>query len=121
MADKDNQDKKDEELSEMEKVLSIPRAVGRLLIGAILFLLWFFLGVPPAMIYTSGIQTFIGTISFFNRNPIIFLLIALFNIFVGLVSYIFSEILWWSAFHILWSLRWFYGYNKYRGLKNVSE
>lgn len=118
MADKNIQDKKDKELSKMEKTVSKPRAVKRLIFGFFAFCIWFFLGVPPELIYTSGIQTFIGTVSFFNRNPIVFLLIALINIVMGVISYIFVGVLWWSLFHILWSIRWFYGYMKYRKLKN---
>lgn len=112
---------RNKELSKINKQISKPRAVGRLIIGFFAFLLWFFLGVPPTLIFSSGIQTFIGTVSFFIRNPVIFLLIALINIFMGIISYILVGILWYSTFHILWSIRWFYGYNKYMGLKKSSE
>lgn len=115
MADKD---KTQEELSsQMNKQISRPRAVFRLIFGFFAFLLWFILGVPPTLIYSSGIQTFIGTFSFLVRNPVIFLLIGLINVFMGIISYIFLGILWYSAFHLLWSIRWFYGYKKYHGLK----
>lgn len=117
MLDKD----RNKELSKINKQISKPRAVGRLIIGFFAFLLWFFLGVPPTLIFSSGIQTFIGTVSFLIRNPVIFLLIALINIFMGIISYILVGILWYSTFHILWSIRWFYGYNKYMGLKKSSE
>ncbi|MGB9979930.1 hypothetical protein [Methanobacterium sp.] len=39
------------------------------------------------------------------------------NIFLGIIVY-FIGIIWWSAFHIIWSIRWFYGYAKYRKVKN---
>lgn len=120
MKDKKNLDNK-ELTSKMNKQISRPRAVGRIILGFFAFLLWFFLGVPPTLIYSSGIQTFIGTFSFFIRNPIIFLLIALINIFMGIISYIYIGILWWTAFHILWSIRWFWGYAKYRNVKMDVE
>jgi hypothetical protein len=113
---------KEELSSKMNKQISRSRAVIRLIIGFFGFLLWFFLGVPPTLIYSSGIQTFIGTFSFFIRNPITFLLIALLNVFMGVISYFYIGILWWSAFHILWSIRWFYGYIKYHSIKTeVNE
>lgn len=121
MTDKNNAHKKDKELpSWMDKFFLKSRAVGRIIIGVIAFLIWFILGVPPSLIYTSGIQTFIGTYSFFIKNPIIFLLIALLNIIVGVAIIFYPGILWLSAFHFIWSIRWFYGYNKYRGLKKSS-
>ncbi|MGB9937791.1 MAG: hypothetical protein ACPK7O_08740 [Methanobacterium sp.] len=120
-----NKPKKDSDekklLKKMNKQISKPRAIGRLIIGFFAFLLWFILGVPPQLIYSSGIQTFIGAFTFFQRNPIIFLLIAILNIIMGLISYYFLEILWYSSFHLLWSIRWFYGYNKYRDLDYHSK
>lgn len=113
---------KERELSsQMNKQLSPTRAVLRLIAGFFALLLWLFLGVPPTLIYSSGIQSFIGTFSFFIRNPIIFLLIALLNIILGTLEFILLGILWWSAFHWIWSIRWFYGYGKYRNLKNPDE
>ena len=113
-----NDDVDNKELSsKMNKEISRSRAVIRLIIGSFGFLLWFILGIPPTLIYSSGIQTFIGTFSFFIRNPLIFLLIALINIFMGVISYFYVGILWWSVFHILWSIRWFWGYIKYHSVK----
>ncbi len=110
-------DKDRKALSRMEKTTSRSRAVFRIIFGVFAFLLWFFLGVPPTLIYSSGIQTFIGTVSFFIRNPVIFLLIGLINIFMGIVNLLYLHILWFSAFHFVWSIRWFYGYGKYARLK----
>ena len=107
--------------SKMNKQLSPTRAVLRLMAGFFALLIWLFLGVPPTLIYSSGIQSFIGTFSFFIRNPIIFLLIAFLNIILGTLEFIFLGVLWWSAFHWIWSIRWFYGYGKYRNLKNPDE
>lgn len=111
-------DKNKEELSKMDKKMSKSWAVARLIFGFFAFILWFILGVPPTLIYSSGIQTFIGTFTFFSRHPIVFLLIAILNILVGVVSYFAIKIEWFTAFHLLWSIRWVYGYNKYRRLKN---
>jgi uncharacterized membrane-anchored protein YitT (DUF2179 family) len=118
MADNDKDEKF---ISRMDKVTSKSRAAGRIVFGIFAFLLWFVLGVPPSLIYTSGIQTFIGTFSFFVRNPIIFLLIALINVIMGIISYFFIQIFWYTAFHIIWSIRWFYGYWKYNRLKNKDQ
>jgi len=111
-------DKDQKFLSRMDKLTSKSRAVSRIIFGICAFLLWFILGVPPTLIYSSGIQTFIGTVSFFIRNPVTFLLIGLFNIFMGFVNLFYLKILWFSAFHFLWSIRWFYGYWKYNRLKH---
>jgi hypothetical protein len=115
-------DKNNKELySKMDKEISRPKAVCRIILGILIFLFWFFTGISPTLIYSSGIQSFIGTFSFFIRNPITFLLIAIGNIIMGIISYIYIGILWWSAFHLLWSIRWFYGYIKYRNVKKASK
>jgi len=122
MADKENNDS-DERLKElsskMNKTLSPSRAVIRIIAGFLAFLLWILIGVPPTLIFSSGIQGFIGAFSFLVRNPIIFLLVAFLNIFLGAVEYILIGLIWWAGFHFIWSIRWFYGYNKYRKLKNT--
>ncbi len=115
-------DKNNKELySKMDKEISRPKAVFRIILGFLIFLFWFFTGISPTLIYSSGIQSFIGTFSFFIRNPITFLLIALLNVFMGVISYIYIGIWWWSAFHLLWSIRWFYGYIKYHGVKTAPK
>lgn len=114
-------DKDQKWLSRMDKITSRSRAVGRIIFGVFAFLLWFFLGIPPTLIYSSGIQTLIGTVSFFIRNPTIFLLIALLNVLMGLIGYLYIKILWFSLFHFLWSIRWFYGYWKYNRLKKKNQ
>ncbi len=106
--------KDEKELSGMKKTFSRRRGVLRIILGFIAFLLWIFIGVSPTIIFSSSIQEFIGAFSFLVRNPIIFLLVALFNIFLGFIVYFFVGILWWAAFHFIWSIRWFYGYFKYR-------
>ncbi len=122
MADKENKDTDDEmkELSSvMNKTFSPARSVIRIIVGFFVFLLWILIGVSPTLIFSSGIQGFIGTFSFLVRNPIIFLLVAFLNIFLGVLEYILLGLIWWTAFHLIWSIRWFYGYNKYRKLKNT--
>jgi uncharacterized membrane-anchored protein YitT (DUF2179 family) len=110
-------DKDQKFLSRAEKTTSTSRSIFRIIFGICAFLLWVLLGIPPTLIYSSGIQTFIGTVSFFIRNPVIFLLIAILNVLAGLISYYFLQIWWYTLFHILWSVRWFYGYEKYRLIK----
>ncbi len=122
MADKSSKNKNGGEKlpSWINKFFLKSMAVGRIIFGICAFLIWFILGVPPSLIYASGIQTFIGTFTFFTKNPIIFLLIALLNIIVGVAEIFFPGTLWLAVFHFLWSIRFFYGYNKYRSLKTDS-
>lgn len=118
--DKDNDTGEQELSSQMNKTLSSTRAIVRIILGFLAFLLWILIGVSPTIIFTSSLQGFIGVISFLIRNPIIFLLIAVLNIVLAITSYLLFQILWWSVFHLLWSIRWFYGFGKYRRLKNYS-
>jgi hypothetical protein len=112
----------DKELSlEMKKTLSRTRAVIRIIVGFFALLVWILIGVSPTILFSSGMQGFIGTVSFFIRNPIIFLLIAFFNIILGVIEYFFFGILWWAAFHFIWSIRWFYGFSKYRKIKKYPD
>jgi hypothetical protein len=102
------------EASVVDKTFSKRRGVVRIVAGFIALLLWLFIGVSPTIIFSSSIQEFIGAFSFLVRNPIIFLLVAFFNIFLGVLVYSTLGIIWWAAFHFIWSIRWFYGYFKYR-------
>ena len=109
----------EKELSvELEKKLSPVRAVIRIILGLFGLLLWILIGVNPTIFFSSTIQQFIGVTSFFYRNPIIFLLVALINIFLGIIVY-FIGIMWWSAFHLIWSVRWFYGYAKFHNVNKT--
>ena len=101
--------------ADLEKKLSPARAVFRIILGTFGLLLWILIGVNPTIFFSSTIQQFMGVTSFFYRNPIVFLMVALINIFLGIMVY-FIGIIWWSAFHIIWSIRWFYGYAKYRNV-----
>ena len=115
---RDNQDKLSDEV---EQTLSPKRGVLRVILGVIALLLWILIGISPTVIFSSALQQFIGFTSFFYRNPIAFLLIALFNIFLGFIVYFTIAIYYWSAFHFIWSIRWFYGYGKYRKVKMPTE
>lgn len=107
---RDKKDADNEKLSvELEKKLSPARAVVRIILGLFGLLLWILIGVNPTIFFSSTIQQFMGVTSFFYRNPIVFLMVALINIFLGIMVY-FIGIIWWSGFHIIWSIRWFYGY-----------
>lgn len=116
--------KKDADIDEkelsvkLEKKLSPARAVIRIILGLFGLLLWILIGVNPTIFFSSAIQQFIGVTSFFYRNPIIFLLVALINIFLGIIVY-FIGIMWWSAFHLIWSVRWFYGYAKFHNVNKT--
>ena len=101
--------------ADLEKKLSPARALFRIILGTFGLLLWILIGVNPTIFFSSTIQQFMGVTSFFYRNPIVFLMVALINIFLGIMVY-FIGIIWWSAFHIIWSIRWFYGYVKYRNV-----
>jgi len=115
----DKKDKNSEkELSkQMDKELSKSRALLRIFIGVTAVILWFLIGVNITVIFSSTIQQTMGFTSYFYKNPIIFLLVALLNIIFGLLGYFVVGILWWAAFHLIWSIRWFYGYFKYRKVK----
>lgn len=121
MKEKDNDISEDELSGEVEKTLSPKRGKIRVILGAIALILWLLIGISPTIIFSSALQQFIGVVSFFYRNPIAFLLIAFFNIFLGLIVYFTVAIYYWAAFHFLWSIRWFYGYGKYRKLKSSGK
>ena len=106
--------------SKLNKKLSPTRGILRIVLGFLAFLIWILIGVSPTIIFTSSLQGFIGVFSVLVRNPIIFLLIALLNIILGITYYLLFQILWWSLFHFVWSIRWFYGFVKYSKLKNYS-
>lgn len=101
---------------QMKKELSTSRAIFRIIIGAIAILIWILIGVNITVIFSSAIQQTMGFTSYFYKNPFIFLLVAFLNIFFGLVAYFIAGILWWAAFHLLWSIRWFYGFFKYHNI-----
>ena len=119
MNKKEKDSEKNEELEGgIEKTLSARRGAGRVILGFIALLLWIFIGISPTIIFSSALQQFIGFFSFFYRNPIAFLLVAFINIILGLIVVFTVAIYLWAAFHFLWSIRWFYGYGKYRTLKS---
>lgn len=104
----------------INRTFSRRRAVVRICLGFMAMILWFLFGVSPTIIFSSSIQEFIGVFSFFIKYPAMFLLVAFLNIFLGVVVYLFIGIWWWAAFHLVWSIRWFYGYFKYRNASLVE-
>ncbi len=113
-SDNNGSENDNEVSSGVKKTFSRRRAVLRIFLGFIALVLWIFIGVSPTIIFSSSIQEFIGAFSFLVRNPIIFLLVALLNIFLAVIVFVYIGIWWWAAFHLIWSIRWFYGYFKYR-------
>lgn len=111
---------KEKELSsQMKKQLSPAKSIGRILI-AILAFLWFLAGgsAQTVLSLTGGSLGLVGVVSFLIRNPITFLIIGLIQILLGLIFYLFFTTYYFMiVFHFLWSIRWFYGYRKYRHLK----
>jgi hypothetical protein len=100
--------------TQIQRTFSRRRAVIRIFLGFVAMVLWFLLGVSPTIIFSSSIQEFIGVFSFFIKYPVMFLLVAILNIFLGVIVFLVIGIWWWAAFHLIWSIRWFYGYFKYR-------
>jgi hypothetical protein len=110
----------EEKLSaEMEKQLSLRKSLFRILI-AILAFIWFLVGgsAQTVLSLSGGAMGLSGVVTFLLKNPISFLIIGFINVFLGLILYIFAiSFILVSIFHFLWSIRWFYGYRKYRNLK----
>jgi hypothetical protein len=79
--------------SGVKKIFSRRRAVLRIIAGFFALLLWIFIGVSPTIIFSSGIQEFIGVFSYLVRYPVLFLLVALLNIFLGAIVYVYVGIL----------------------------
>lgn len=120
----DNASEKEKELSaQMEKQLSPRRSVTRIFI-AILAFLWFLAGgsAQTVLSLSGGSLGLIGVVSFLVRNPITFLIIGIIQIILGLLFYLFFSTYYFMViFHFLWSIRWFYGYKKYRHLKSLNK
>ncbi len=121
MKGKDGQRKDKKVEGDVEKTFSAKRGAARVLLGTIALILWILIGISPTIIFSSALQQSIGVISFFYRNPIAFLLVAFINIILGLIVYFTIAIYYWAAFHFLCSIRWFYGYGKYRKEKSSGK
>ena len=110
----------EEKLSaEMEKQLSPSRSLLRIL-TAIFAFIWFLAGgsAQTVLSLSGGAMGLSGVVTFLLKNPISFLIIGFINVVLGLILYIFAiSFMLVSIFHFLWSIRWFYGYEKYRHLK----
>lgn len=120
----DNASEEEKELSDqMEKQLSPRRSLTRIFI-AILAFLWFLAGgsAQTVLSLSGGSLGLIGVVSFLVRNPITFLIIGIIQIILGLIFYLFFATYYFMViFHFLWSIRWFYGYKKYRHLKSLNN
>jgi hypothetical protein len=117
-------DKQQEEkdISQMQKVLSPGRAVIKILIAIVAFL-WFLAGgsAQTVLSLSGGSLGLVGVVSFLIRNPITFLIIGIIQVVLGFIFYMLSSAYYFmTVFHFLWSIRWFYGYQKYRYLKNSN-
>ena len=119
MAETDKNDLDQKELSsQMEKQLSLGTSLIRIIV-AILAFIWFLAGgsAQTVLALSGGQLSLAGVVTFLIKHPISFLIIGIINVISGIILYIFSIYFFISIFHFLWSIRWFYGYNKYRALK----
>ncbi|HOI72438.1 MAG TPA: hypothetical protein PLC38_09205 [Methanobacterium sp.] len=114
----DVKDNESHELSkQMDRELSLTRSILRIIIGFFAMLIWILLGFDITIFFSSTIQQTMGWTSIFIKNPIFFLIVAFINIIFGLIAYGLG-ILWWAAIHLIWSIRWFYGFFKYNKINN---
>ncbi len=103
----------------MEKQLSPRRSLVKICIAVFAFI-WFLAGgsAQTVLSLSGGGLGLVGVVSFLIRNPISFLIIGFIQIILGFLFYFLSiSYLLLTVFHFLWSIRWFYGYKKYRKLK----
>jgi len=102
--------------TQMEKQLSPRRSIFKIII-AILAFIWFLVGgsAQTVLSLSGGGLGLVGVVSFLLRNPISFLIIGFIQVALGLLFYFFFISYYvMIIFHFLWSIRWFYGYKKYR-------
>ncbi len=125
MGDKENksdiEQKNQKDRSNMEKILSPGRSLFRIIMAIFAFI-WFLAGgsAQTVLSLSGGAMGLSGVVTFLIRNPISFLIIGLIQVVLGLIIYLFSfSFVLVSILHFLWSIRWFYGYKKYRHLKDI--
>lgn len=116
-----NESDKEKQLSsQMEKQLSPSRSLFRIIIAIFAFI-WFLAGgsAQTVLSLSGGAMGLTGLVSFLIRNPLSFLIIGIIQVVLGLIFYIISySFALLTIFHLLWSIRWFYGYKKYSHLKS---
>jgi hypothetical protein len=115
----DETDEENKLSAQMEKQLSTRKSLFRIII-AILAFLWFLAGGSAQTVLTlsGGGLGLVGVVAFLIRNPVSFLIIGFIQVALGLIFYFFFFSYYFMiVFHFLWSIRWFYGYNKYKKLK----
>jgi uncharacterized membrane protein len=121
--DKNLEDADEKKLQEdMKKQLSPKRAFMRIIIAIFAFL-WFLVGgsAQTVLSLSGGAMGLSGIVSYLIRNPVSFLLIAFINVIFGVYLFLFALSYAFLIFiHFLWSIRWFYGYFKYRKLQEGS-
>ncbi len=111
-------DKEKKLSSQMEKQLSPSRSVVRIIIAIFAFA-WFLAGgsAQTVLSLSGGAMGLSGLVTFLIRNSISFLIIGIIQLVLGFIFYIISySFVLLTIFHFLWSIRWFYGYKKYRHL-----
>ncbi len=115
-------DDDDELSSKMNKQLSKRNSLIRIIIAIIAFI-WFLLGGSAQTVFalSGGQLGFTGVVTFLIKNPISFLIIGILNVISGIIFYIFAFSPFISIFHFLWSIRWFYGFKKYRSLMDTNS
>ena len=115
-------DKEKKLSSQMEKQLSPSRSLFRIIIAIFAFA-WFLAGgsAQTVLSLSGGAMGLTGLVSFLIRNPLSFLIIGIIQVVLGFIFYIISySFVLLTIFHFLWSIRWFYGYKKYRHLKSLN-
>jgi hypothetical protein len=115
----DETDEENKLSAQMEKQLSPRKSLFRIII-AILAFLWFLAGGSAQTVLTlsGGGLGLVGVVAFLIRNPVSFLIIGFIQVALGLIFYFFFFSYYFMIiFHFLWSIRWFYGYSKYKKLK----
>jgi hypothetical protein len=130
MKDNDNIKKVPDKIEEekklsanMEKQLSPGRSLFKIFIAIFAFI-WFLAGgsAQTVLSLSGGGIGLVGVVSFLVRNPFSFLIIGFIQIILGILFYLLSlTYLFLTIFHFLWSIRWFYGYWKYRNLKKPQQ
>jgi len=113
-------DKEKKLSSQMEKQLSPSRSLFRIIIAIFAFI-WFLAGgsAQTVLSLSGGAMGLTGLVSFLIRNPLSFLIIGIIQVVLGFIFYIISySFVLLTIFHFLWSIRWFYGYKKYRHVKS---
>jgi hypothetical protein len=114
---RNSKEKSEEELQrDLQKQLSPKISLMRIFIAIFAFI-WFLAGgsAQTVLSLSGGAIGLSGVVSYLIRNPLSFLLIGVINVILGLILFVFEiTFILLVIFHFLWSIRWFYGFFKYR-------